>query len=405
MPVGFSLFPLSKNCHLHFFKENISAEICILFYSHKGTPLLYSSTAPGTYMPSQKVPAEASASSKSMLCYNSTICIVCKRSPPMISIVTPVYNEEDNVIFFHDAVTRVMEETGMAYELIYVDDGSHDRTNELICGLAEKDPHVRALTFARNFGHQIAITCGMDFARGDAVITMDGDMQHPPALIPTLIGKWKEGYDIVQTVRTATEDAGPIKKITSAGYYTIINSISKTPVLPGGSDFRLMDRKALDVFLKFREHSRFIRGIVGGLGFKTASVKFEAPARHAGVSKFNMRKMLHFAVDGILTNSTTPLRAAFYAGIFAGIAGIILILHVLYAYLTGAVVPGWTTLTILVSFFGAVNLVGLGIIGEYIGRIYEESKNRPLYWLSSDTGSTEKIEKSRPEVSREIKKN
>lgn len=126
-----------------------------------------------------------------------------------------------------------MEETGMAYELIYVDDGSHDRTNELICGLAEKDPHVRALTFARNFGHQIAITCGMDFARGDAVITMDGDMQHPPALIPTLIGKWKEGYDIVQTVRTATEDAGPIKKITSAGYYTIINSISKTPVLPG----------------------------------------------------------------------------------------------------------------------------------------------------------------------------
>ena len=319
----------------------------------------------------------------------------------MISIVTPVYNEEDNVIFFHDAVTRVMEETGMAYELIYVDDGSHDRTNELICGLAEKDPHVRALTFARNFGHQIAITCGMDFARGDAVITMDGDMQHPPALIPTLIGKWKEGYDIVQTVRTATEDAGPIKKITSAGYYTMINSISKTPVLPGGSDFRLMDRKALDVFLKFREHSRFIRGIVGGLGFKTASVKFEAPARHAGVSKFNMRKMLHFAVDGILTNSTT----AFYAGIFAGIAGIILILHVLYAYLTGAVVPGWTTLTILVSFFGAVNLVGLGIIGEYIGRIYEESKNRPLYWLSGDTGSTEKIKKSRPEVSREIKKN
>ena len=323
----------------------------------------------------------------------------------MISIVTPVYNEEDNVIFFHDAVTRVMEETGMAYELIYVDDGSHDRTNELICSLAEKDPHVRALTFARNFGHQIAITCCMDFSRGDAVITMDGDMQHPPALIPTLIGKWKEGYDIVQTVRTATEDAGPIKKITSAGYYTMINSISKTPVLPGGSDFRLMDRKALDVFLKFREHSRFIRGIVGGLGFKTASVKFEAPARHAGVSKFNMRKMLHFAVDGILTNSTTPLRAAFYAGIFAGIAGIILILHVLYAYLTGAVVPGWTTLTILVSFFGAVNLVGLGIIGEYIGRIYEESKNRPLYWLSCDTGSTEKIEKSRPEVSREIKKN
>lgn len=198
-----------------------------------------------------------------------------------------------------------MEETGMAYELIYVDDGSHDRTNELICGLAEKDPHVRALTFARNFGRKSPLPAAWT-SPAATVITMDGDMQHPPALIPTLIGKWKEGYDIVQTVRTATEDAGLIKKITSAGYYTMINSISKTPVLPGGSDFRLMDRKALDVFLKFREHSRFIRGIVGGLGFKTASVKFEAPARHAGVSKFNMRKMLHFAVDGILTNSTTP---------------------------------------------------------------------------------------------------
>ena len=323
----------------------------------------------------------------------------------LVSIVVPVFNEEDNLEHFYQAVSAVMEKTKYDFELIFVDDGSRDRSREILRRLEEEDARVQPIFLSRNFGHQLALTCGLDHADGAAVIMMDGDMQHPPALIPTLIGKWKEGYDIVQTVRTATEDAGPIKKITSAGYYTIINSISKTPVLPGGSDFRLMDRKALDVFLKFREHSRFIRGIVGGLGFKTASLKFEAPARHAGVSKFNMRKMLHFAVDGILTNSTTPLRAAFYAGIFAGIAGIILILHVLYAYLTGAVVPGWTTLTILVSFFGAVNLVGLGIIGEYIGRIYEESKNRPLYWLSGDTGSTEKIEKSRPEISREIKKN
>ena len=135
----------------------------------------------------------------------------------MISIVTPVYNEEDNVVFFHDEVTKVMEEVGMDYELIYINDGSYDRTDELIHDLAERDPHVRALTFARNFGHQIAITCGMDFAEGDAVITMDGDMQHPPELIPLLIEKWKEGYDIVQTVRTSTEDSGIVKKITSAG--------------------------------------------------------------------------------------------------------------------------------------------------------------------------------------------
>ena len=303
----------------------------------------------------------------------------------MISIVTPVYNEEDNVVFFHEEITKVMETTGMDYELIYVNDGSKDRTDELIRELAEKDPHVRAITFARNFGHQTAITCGMDFARGDAVITMDGDMQHPPELIPLLLEKWKDGYDIVQTIRTSTEDSGFIKKITSAGYYKVINSISKTPVTPGGSDFRLMNRKSLDVFLRFREHARFIRGIVGGLGFKQTTIKFEAPARHAGVSKFSMNKMLHFAMDGILTNSTTPLRAAFYAGAVSGFIGILLILHVLYSYLVGNTVPGWATMTILIAFFGSANLVGLGIIGEYIGRIYEESKNRPLYWISGDT--------------------
>lgn len=303
----------------------------------------------------------------------------------MISIVTPVYNEEDNVVFFHEEITKVMETTGMDYELIYVNDGSKDRTDELIRELAEKDSHVRAITFARNFGHQTTITCGMDFARGDAVITMDGDMQHPPELIPLLLEKWNDGYDIVQTIRTSTEDSGFIKKITSAGYYKVINSISKTPVTPGGSDFRLMNRKSLDVFLRFREHARFIRGIVGGLGFKQTTIKFEAPARHAGVSKFSMNKMLHFAMDGILTNSTTPLRAAFYAGVVSGFIGILLILHVLYSYLVGNTVPGWATMTILIAFFGSANLVGLGIIGEYIGRIYEESKNRPLYWISGDT--------------------
>lgn len=305
----------------------------------------------------------------------------------MISIVTPVYNEDGNVVYFHDEVTKVMQALDMDYEIIYVNDGSKDRTDELIHQLASGDPHVRALTFARNFGHQIAITCGMDFAVGDAVITMDGDMQHPPALIPKLIQKWQEGYDIVQTIRTATEDAGPIKKLTSAGYYAVINSISNSPVVPGGSDFRLMDRKALDAFLRFREHSRFIRGIVGGLGFKQCTIEFEAPARHAGVSKFSMKKMLHFAMDGIITNSTLPLRVAFYLGVFAAVAGILLILHVLYCVMMDEAVPGWATMTILIAIFGSLNLMGLGIIGEYLGRMFEETRNRPLYWLSDDTAA------------------
>lgn len=305
----------------------------------------------------------------------------------MISIVTPVYNEEGNVVFFHDEVTKVMKETGLDYEVIYVNDGSRDRTDALIHELAEHDPHVRALTFARNFGHQIAITCGMDFAAGDAVITMDGDLQHPPALIPKLIEKWQEGYNIVQAVRLATEDAGPVKKVTSKGYYKLINAISTTPIIPGGSDFRLMDRKALNVFLRFREHSRFIRGIVGGLGFRQATVKYTAPARHSGVSKFSLKKMMSLALDGVITNSTLPLRLSLYIGFLAGLAGILVVIHVLYCVIMGLAVPGWATMTILVSLFGSLNLMCLGILGEYLGHIYEEAKNRPLYWLSDDTAN------------------
>ncbi len=312
----------------------------------------------------------------------------------MISVVTPVYNEEENVAFFHSEVTKVMETLNDEYEIIYVDDGSRDNTPVLLHQLASRDPHVHAISFARNFGHQVALTCGLDHAKGDAVITMDGDMQHPPALIPLLVEKWKEGYDVVQTVRTSTEDAGLIKKITSAGYYAIINAISDTHITPGGSDFRLMDRAVADTFLQFREHSRFIRGIVGGIGYRQTSIAFTAPKRHAGVSKFSMRKMLHFAMDGILTNSTLPLRMSFYIGAFSGIAGILLIFHVLYCNLTGQTVPGWSTITILLSFFGSLQLVGIGIMGEYIGRIFEEAKGRPLYWISWD--SAKPVRSARP---------
>lgn len=303
----------------------------------------------------------------------------------MISIVTPVYNEEDNVVYFHDEVTRVMKTLAMDYEILYVNDGSTDSTEDKLRALAAADPHVRAVTFARNFGHQIAITCGMDLAEGDAVITMDGDMQHPPALIPTLVEKWQEGYDIVQTIRTATEDAGLVKRATSAGYYAFINAISDSPVRPGGSDFRLMDRKAILTFRRFREHSRFIRGLIGNLGYKQTTVEFVAPARHAGVSKFSMKKMLRLAMDGILTNSTLPLRMVFYLGVLSMVLGLLLILYVFGCWLTDATVPGWATMTILVSFYGSLNLLCLGILGEYVSRIFREAQNRPLYWIGSDT--------------------
>lgn len=303
----------------------------------------------------------------------------------MISIVTPVYNEEDNVVYFHDEVTRVMKTLAMDYEILYVNDGSTDSTEDRLRTLAAADPHVRAVTFARNFGHQIAITCGMDLAEGDAVITMDGDMQHPPALIPALVEKWQEGYDIVQAVRTATEDAGFVKRATSSGYYAVINAISDSPVQPGGSDFRLLDRKALLTFRRFREHSRFIRGIIGGMGYRQATVEYVAPARHAGVSKFSMKKMLHLAMDGILANSTVPLRMVFYLGVLSMLLGCLLILYIFGCWLMGSTVPGWATMTILVSFYGSLNLLCLGILGEYVSRIFREAQNRPLYWIGSDT--------------------
>lgn len=308
-----------------------------------------------------------------------------QKESPMISIVTPVYNEEDNVVYFHDEVTRVMKTLAMDYEILYVNDGSTDSTEDKLRALAAADPHVRAVTFARNFGHQIAITCGMDLAEGDAVITMDGDMQHPPALIPALVEKWQEGYDIVQAVRTATEDAGFVKRATSSGYYAVINAISDSPVQPGGSDFRLLDRKALLTFRRFREHSRFIRGIIGGMGYRQASVEYVAPARHAGVSKFSMKKMLHLAMDGILANSTVPLRMVFYLGVLSMLLGCLLILYIFGCWLMDSTVPGWATMTILVSFYGSLNLLCLGILGEYVSRIFREAQNRPLYWIGSDT--------------------
>lgn len=300
----------------------------------------------------------------------------------MISIVTPVYNEEGNVVYFHDEVTKVMQTLDMDYEIIYVNDGSKDRTDELIHQLAAGDPHVRALTFARNFGHQIAITCGMDFAIGDAVITMDGDMQHPPELIPALLKYWHEGYDVVQTIRDATRDASWVKRTTSGGYYKFLNLISEVPVQPGGSDFRLMDRKAVLAFRRYREHARFIRGLIGAMGFRQKQLHFTAPPRFAGSSKFSPRKMWRLAVDGVFTCSTFPLRLGLYFGMASLFASGCVFLHVLYeTFVSEDTTAGWPTIMACLLFFGGMQLLILGIIGEYLGRTYEETKRRPLYLL------------------------
>lgn len=304
----------------------------------------------------------------------------------MLSVVVPVFNEQLNIEKFYEEATKAIQNLDMDYELIFVDDGSKDTTPLILSRLTEQDDHVRALILARNFGHQLAITCGMDYAQGDAIITMDGDMQHPPAMIPDLVQKWREGFDVVQTVRKGTDDAGFLKRLTSKWYYILLNALSPVHITPGGSDFRLIDRRVLNTFRLFREHDRFIRGMMGDIGYKQTKLDFIAPRRFAGKSKFSGRKMLHFALDGITAFSKTPLRISFYAGLLSGLLSIIMIIHTLYSHLTGTAAPGWTTTTIMVCLMGGLQLIFLGVIGEYIGRIFEEVKQRPLYWLRAELG-------------------
>ena len=300
-----------------------------------------------------------------------------------ISIVVPVYNEQDNLKEFHKRITAIMNDTGYDYNLVFVDDGSKDSSAFILKQLVEEDNHVEAYLLSRNYGHQMALTCGLDNADGNAVITMDGDLQHPPELLPELIRLWEEGSEIVMTKRLATEDAGFLKNITSSCYYKLINIMSKVEITPGGSDFRLMDKKAVEAFRLYRERARFIRGMVSTLGFNVSVVEFVAPPRFAGHSKFNLHKMLHFALDGITAFSNLPLRWAFYLGLFFGLCSLLLLGHVFYVkFISDDAVPGWATTTVSILFLGGIQLVGIGILGEYIGRIFEEIKHRPLYLVS-----------------------
>lgn len=300
-----------------------------------------------------------------------------------VSIVVPVYNEEDNIRHFYDAIIDVMKPLNYDFELIFVDDGSKDSSREILHEIEEVDDRVQPIFLARNFGHQLALTCGLDHADGDAVITMDGDMQHPPEMLPALIERWEQGFEVVQTIRKTTEGVSFFKKLTSKYYYKVLNMISKVHIQPGGSDFRLMDKKVVKAFRHYREHARFVRGMIGAMGFKQTQIEFIAPPRFAGVSKFSPRKMLHFALDGIMAFSTVPLRFGLYAGVFCGILSFALLLHVLYTkYVANDAVPGWATITGCILFFGGLQLLILGIIGEYIGRIFEEVKGRPLYLIA-----------------------
>jgi len=306
----------------------------------------------------------------------------------LVSIVVPVFNEQENVKMFYQEVCRYMDTLGYVYELIFIDDGSRDDTARILNLLTQQDAKVKVVFLARNFGHQVALTCGLDYAGGDAVITMDGDLQHPPQLLPVLLRKWEEGFEVVQTVRVDTAGVSWLKKVTSSLFYQLINTMSDVHIVEGGSDFRLLDKKVVRTFQRFNEKARFIRGIIGDMGYQQAQLEFVAPERFAGKSKFSPRKMISFALDGITAYSKLPLRFAFSLGLLFGLLSFGLTLDVVYTRLfTTDAVPGWATIAASILLLGGVQLVGLGIIGEYIGRIFEEVKQRPLYWVRAELNS------------------
>jgi len=303
----------------------------------------------------------------------------------LISIVTPVFNEQDNIEVFYKDICKYMSEQPYSFEIVFVDDGSSDATPAILDRLVQKDYRVRALLLARNFGHQVALTCGLDNADGDAVITMDGDMQHPPELLPKLIEKWEEGFEVVQTIRLSTEGVSLFKSLTSAIYYKLINSMSKVRIQEGGSDFRLLDKEVVQSFRLFKERARFIRGMIGAIGYRQTQIEFVAPKRFAGTSKFSLKKMLHFALDGITAYSKLPLRFAFYMGLIFSLVSLVLTAHVIYIKIfTEEAVPGWATISASILLLGGLQLAGIGIIGEYVGRIFEEVKQRPLYLVRNE---------------------
>lgn len=296
-----------------------------------------------------------------------------------ISIIVPSYNEEDNIAPLFSKIQQILKD--FSFECIFVDDGSEDSTFENIRELATTNKHVKGLSFSRNFGHQTALLAGLKESSGNIIIMMDADGQHPPEVIAELLKKYDEGFDIVNTRRLDTKDASVLKKTSSKWYYRLINLLTDIKIEPASSDFRLMSRKAVDAFLEIDEKDRFTRGLVSWMGFKQAIVEFVAPPRLSGVSKYTLKKMLNFAWDGITSFSSKPLKFSMYAGIFSLVFGAIYSVYILIEYIAGNTIVGWASTMLVILFLGGIQLLSLGIIGEYLSRIFHEAKNRPHYFI------------------------
>lgn len=296
------------------------------------------------------------------------------------SIIAPIYNESDNIQELYRRVSEVLDSTGESWEIIMIDDGSSDDSTEQMQKLSEEDDRVKSVIFARNFGHQIAVTAGLDHSEGEAVIIIDSDLQDPPEVILDLIEKWKEGYEVVYAVRSKREGETWFKLFTASMFYRIIQRITDVNIPMDTGDFRLMDRKVVNVVNQMRERHRFLRGMSVWVGFKQTGVEYERGARYAGETKYPLKKMVKFASDAITGFSYFPLQIAMYMGFISAGISILAIPVVVITRLTGSqAFFGQATTLIAVLFLGGVQLISLGLLGEYIGRLYDEAKGRPLY--------------------------
>ena len=300
---------------------------------------------------------------------------------PVLSIVAPIYNEADNLSELYRRVCEVMDSTGESWELLLVNDGSTDASAEFIQQLASQDGRVRPIIFARNFGHQIAVTAGLDYSRGQAVVIIDADLQDPPEVILDLITKWREGFEVVYAIRSEREGEGWFKLVTASLFYRMIVKITDVKIPLDAGDFRLLDRKVVNVLNQMRERHRFLRGMSAWVGFRQVGVPYKRAARLAGETKYPFRKMFRLAINAITGFSYFPLQLATYVGFFSAGISILSIPVVIALRLWGSQAPlvGQATTLIAVLFLGGVQLISLGILGEYIGRLYDEAKGRPLY--------------------------
>jgi len=303
---------------------------------------------------------------------------------PVISIIVPVYNEEKSILPFLSEVLPLIESLDHTFEILFINDGSTDKSKDILIQEAKKNPIVKLLNFSRNFGKEAALTAGIDYASGDALIPIDVDLQDPPELIPTLIKHWQDGYDVVYGLRVSRDSDSVFKRTSANLFYKIFNRLSPLKIPSDAGDFRLIDRRVAEVLKNIPERNRFMKGLFSWVGFKSIPVPYERPVRKSGKTKWSTWRLWNFALDGILSFSTLPLRIWTYIGIFIAIFSFLYgSFIVLRTLIFGVDLPGYASMLTVILFLGGIQLVSVGIIGEYIGRVFIESKNRPLYVIES----------------------